>query len=548
MKKILIPTKLESIAADILKAKGYDVICDDKTPILEQAKQHPDTYALIVRSEKVGADELEAFPSLKLVVRAGAGFDTIDIAYARKKGIDVMNTPGANANAVAEEVIALALAQYRHIIAADTSTRSGKWEKKNFMGSELTGKVIGIVGLGNIGSLVAKRLSGFEVEVLGYDPVLSRAKAQDMGIELCSLQDIFSKADIITLHVPGGEQTRNMVDKELLSLLKPGALLINCARAGVVNEDALRALKNGALEGSAESSIDSPTRGSTKGYVPDPKLIYYLNDVYPEDKAGDKPVADIADIMLPHLGASTLEANLTAARRSAEQIIDYTEHGISTYVVNKGIPDGLDPVYQYLAYCLSHTAAQYLNGAPIRMIECTFHGELEPFSQWFWAPILAGLSPEVDRGLMPKDALGILGKQGVAVHVRSADAQEQYGKSMTIDIIADQGAKVRKVSLRGTLVEGIPMISRFNQFERLYFDLPGNSLVFVYKDRPGVLAQITRTLAEHEVNIDNANVPRDSKTNRAMACLKINKAVPKDLVARIERDIDASSAFFMTLV
>lgn len=522
MKKILIPTKLESIAAETLEPRGYTVINDADTPLADQAKAHPDALALIVRSEKVTPEIMDAFPQLKLIVRAGAGFDTIDIAYARKKDIDVMNTPGANANAVAEEVVAMVLAQYRHIIQGDITTRAGKWEKKNLMGSELTGKTVGIVGLGNIGRLVAKRMSGFDITVLGYDPVLSSAKALDMGIELLSLQEVFTKADIITLHVPGGEQTRNMVDKELLSLMKPGAVLVNCARSGVVNEDALREVKTG-------------------------KKLYYLNDVYPEDKPGEKAVADVADIMLPHLGASTIEANLTAAKRAADQLVDYVEHGISTYVVNKGTPDGLNSRYQYLAYCLAKMGRLFLNGMPVRMIETTYYGSLAPFAEWFLSPILTGLSPDMDHGLMPKDARAILEKQGVAINVRKADESKGYGDTMTIDLIADEGNKVRKVSLRGTITEGVPMISRFNQFNRLYFDLPGHSLIFLYKDRPGVLASITKALAEKDINIDNAHVPRDPSGNMAMACLKTNKPVSKDIVAELGKSIEATVAFASTL-
>lgn len=522
MKKVLIPTKLESIAAEILEARNYTVISDPDTPLSEQAKLHPDAFALIVRSEKITPELIDAFPELKLIVRAGAGFDTIDIAYARKRNVDVMNTPGANANAVAEEVVAMVLAQYRHIIPGDLTTRAGKWEKKNLMGRELTGKTIGIVGLGNIGRLVARRLSGFEVSVLGYDPVLSSVKARDMGIELTSLSEIFTKSDIISMHVPGGEQTLNMVDTELLQLMKPGALLVNCARCGVVNEEALRQVKKS-------------------------KEIRYLNDVYPEDKAGEKAVADIADIMLPHLGASTIEANLTAAKRAADQLIAYVEHGMTTFVVNKGTPDDLDSRYQYLAYCLAHMGRKFLGGMPVRMIETTYYGKLAPFAEWFQAPILAGLSPDMDQGLMPKDARNILEKQGVTISVRDADETKGYGNTMTIDLIADEGNKVRKVSLRGTITEGVPMISRFNQFNRLYFDIPGNSLIFIYKDRPGVLASITKGLAEKDINIDNAHVPRDSQGDTAMACLKTNKPVSKEIVAELAKTIDASVAFFTNL-
>ena len=202
MKKVLIPTKLDSIAADILKAHGgYTVIQDGKTPIEELVKAHPDTYALIVRSEKVPAAVIDVLPQLKVVVRAGAGFDTIDTKHARKKGVDVMNTPGANANGVAEEVIAMMLADARHVVNADTTTRAGLWEKSKYMGREVTRKTVGIVGFGNIGRLVAKRLAGFECRFLAYDPIVNSDRMRELGIESATLEQIFEQCDYVTLHI-----------------------------------------------------------------------------------------------------------------------------------------------------------------------------------------------------------------------------------------------------------------------------------------------------------------------------------------------------------
>ncbi len=316
MKKTLIPTKLEKIAAEILKAKGYTVVQDAATPLAELAKNNPDTELIIVRSEKVTPEIIDMFPKLRLVVRAGAGYDTIDTKHARKKNVDVMNTPGANANAVAEEVVAMMLAACRHLVPADLSTRKGDWEKNKFMGSEVTGKTVGILGMGNIGKLVLKRLEGFEVKVLAYDPILSADLAEQLGVELSTVENIFSKSDFISLHIPQTPETKGMVNKKLLDLMKPGAVLVNCARAGIINEEDLRQARK-------------------------EKKIVFCNDVYPKDEAGPKSVTDIADIMLPHLGASTVEANTTAATRAAEQAVAYFEKGITTFVVNKGVPDGL---------------------------------------------------------------------------------------------------------------------------------------------------------------------------------------------------------------
>ena len=179
MKKILIPTKLNLIAKKTLESHGnYQVVQDDSKDIEELISEHSDVHGIIVRSEKITSKIIDALPHLKIIVRAGAGYNTIDTKYARKKGVDVMNTPGANANAVAEEVVALMLADARHLIPGDISCRQGKWEKKNFMGTEITGKTVGIVGFGAIGQLVAKRLSGFDVKILAFDPFLKVEKAR----------------------------------------------------------------------------------------------------------------------------------------------------------------------------------------------------------------------------------------------------------------------------------------------------------------------------------------------------------------------------------
>ena len=271
MNKVLIPTKLSDVAANTLKTAGYEVIQDADTPLEKQVAAHPDAVALILRSEKVTPEIMDALPSLKLVVRAGAGYDNIDIVYARKKNVDVMNTPGANSNAVAEEVMAMILAYYRHIVQADATTREGLWEKKKYMGSELTKKTVGIIGLGNIGRTLVKRLQGFEPILLGYDHFLARQRALNIGVTPTSIEDIFSQCDIITLHVPGGPSTHHMVNAELIGKMKDGAVLINCSRYGVVDEEALAAAKAAG------------------------KNIGYLTDVHPKDAPGEKPSSPIVN-------------------------------------------------------------------------------------------------------------------------------------------------------------------------------------------------------------------------------------------------------------
>ncbi len=518
MHKVLIPTKLDKFAASLLTEHGYDVILDAATPLADLVKANSDAEVLIVRSEKITPEIIDLMPNLKLIVRAGAGYNTIDIKYARKRGVDVMNTPGANSNAVAEEVIALILAACRHLIPADISTRAGKWEKSKFMGRELTGKTVGILGLGNIGQLLVKRLAGFEVKILGYDPVLSPALADKLGVELTTVERIFAESDFVSLHIPENDETRGMINRRLLEAMKPGAMLINCARSGILNEDDLRAVK-------AE------------------KKLIFCNDVYPKDVEGPKPIADVADIMLPHLGANTHEANFVAARRSAEQTIAYFEQGITNCVVNKALPDGLDAKYQKLAYVLTKLTNAYLgkDNNPTR-IETSFYGDLAKYAKWMTPAIVAGIAAEFAADQGPTDAEHYLAEAGIELVNREVDNSKHYGEAMSIDLFVG-GNLIYKAGARGTITENNLMISRLNAFDQLYLEPTGHHLFVEYKDEPGVIGRIAGILGEKNINIIDIRAPQDLKSGLSLTVVKTNVEVPDMLVQKIREAVKASKAF-----
>jgi D-3-phosphoglycerate dehydrogenase len=523
MKKVLIPTKLDGIARELLvEHGGYEVVQDDSTPFEELIKREADTFAMIVRSEKVTPAVIDALPKLKVIVRAGAGVNTIDIKYARSRGIDVMNTPGANSNAVAEEVVAMILADARHVVAADASTREGKWEKKQFMGRELAGKTVGIVGLGYIGQLVVKRLSGFECNFLGFDPVISGERAEQIGVSMVSLEKLFASSDYISLHIPENDETRGMIGAKMFAQLKDGATIVNCARAGIIDEDALRDAKKS-------------------------KDIRFLNDVYAKDAAGEKSVTDIADLMLPHLGASTVEANFNAARRSAEQLIDFEDKGVTSFVVNRDIPEGLDEHYCELANTLARLCRCIVsrNTSP-KLIETSFYGSLNPFGEWLMTPIVAGICDDCDRTMSPNESKKYLEEMGIEYFDREVDPLKKFENSITVDLTAAVDPENdRHVSVRGTVEEGIMLISRINEFDRLYFEPVGPTLFFLYEDRPGVIGAIGSHLAKCGINIEDMRNPHDHKTNRSLAILKVNQAVPEDLMNSIKEEIKARAAFCM---
>lgn len=513
-RKVIIPTKLDPVVKEILTGAGFSAVQEAETAPMDLAKANPDAEAVIVRSEKITPEVMDALPSLKLVVRAGAGFDNIDIRYARKRGVDVMNTPGANSNAVAEEVMALILAGLRKLVPADVSTRAGRWEKKSFMGRELTGKTVGILGLGNIGRLLVKRLSGFEVKVLGYDPVLSADLAARLGVKLCTVQEIFEQADIVSLHIPENDKTRGMINRDLIGRMKKGAMLVNCARAGIVDEEAIRALK-------AE------------------KNLIFCNDVYPKDAEGEKSVKDIADIMLPHLGASTKEANFLAAKRAAEQTVSYFNDGVTACVVNKGVPDGLDENYQKLASLLASLGRACLNGRAISKIEMSFYGKLHAFSRWMIAPVTSGLCPEFDAFSGADEALKFLKSRGIDTVNREVDDSKHYGESITIDFLSGND----RVSIRGTIAEGRLMVSRINSYDGIYLDPAGDTLFAEYDDAPGVLGRIAGILGAENINITDIRAPQDRESGRALAVIKTNMPVPASISAKIAESVKSVNVF-----
>jgi D-3-phosphoglycerate dehydrogenase len=337
---------------------------------------------------------------------------------------------------------------------------------------------------------------------------------------LTDIETIFKQSDYVSLHVPETKETKGLVGETLLGLMKPGATIINCARAGIINEDAVRKIK--------------PV-----------KNIRLLNDVYPKDEAGPKTVADIADIMLPHLGASTHEANWMAARRSAEQLIDFDTKGVTSYIVNRDIPEGLDREYCELANTLARLARSMVSvGTPVKLIETSFYGSLKPFADWLLVPVVAGIAEEFDRSMDSKAARQYLKDKGIDYVNREPDEDKRYGGSITIDLTCEvKGDLLRQISVRGTIAEGVAMVARINEFDRLYFEPAGNAVFFLYDDRPGVIGAIGSRLAAAGVNIADMRNPHDRKSNRSMAFMKVDQPVSDTVIKEIAREIRAVAAF-----
>src|SRR5210317_1142214 len=356
--KVLISDKLSDAAVQIFKDRGIDVTFDpsigkDKDKLLEVIGQYD---GLAIRSAtKVTEKIIAAADNLKVIGRAGIGVDNVDIPAASKKGIIVMNTPFGNSITTAEHAISLMMAVARQIPEANASTHACKWEKSRFMGVELTGKTLGVIGAGNIGSIVIDRAQGLRMKVLGYDPFLTDERAESMGIDKVELDVLFKNSDFITIHTPLTEKTKNIINDKSISLMKDSVRIINCARGGLIDESALlEALKNKKIAGAAI-------------------------DVYVEEPARHNPLFNFENVICtPHLGASTVEAQEKVAVQIAEQMSDFLLTGAVNNAINAPSISAeeaqkLRP-YLQLAQCLGSFVGQ-LTHDPIKTLTVTYGGE-----------------------------------------------------------------------------------------------------------------------------------------------------------------------------
>jgi len=310
--KVLIADKTDSVCEKILRERGLEPVYKPGLPIDELKKEIADCEGLIVRSAtKVTADLLSAATKLKAVVRAGSGVDTIDVLACTEKKVLVMNTPFGNIVSTAEHTIAMMLALARHIPQANASTHQGKWEKNKFEGVEVTGKTLGIVGCGHVGSIVADRAKGLKMNVIAYSPTMTKEKADGLGIKYAPLDELFETSDFITFHVSLNDKTRGMVNKNTITKMKKGVRLINCSRGAVfVDEDVKAAIESGHIAGIAV-------------------------DVYAKEPATEHIFFQMPQVIAtPHIAASTKDAQITVARQAAEQISDYLLNGKKTHAVN----------------------------------------------------------------------------------------------------------------------------------------------------------------------------------------------------------------------
>ena len=512
--RVLISDALSPAAVEIFKDRGVDV---DFQPNLGKDKDKLAAIVgkfdgLAVRSAtKVSPKILERADHLKVIGRAGIGVDNIDIASATAKGIIVMNTPFGNSITTAEHAITLMLSLARQIPQADASTQAGKWEKNKFMGVEITGKTLGIIGCGNIGSIVADRAIGLRMKVIAYDPFLSPERAITLGVEKVELADLIRRADFITLHTPLTDKTRNILSAEALAATRKGVRIVNCARGGLVDEEALRAsLDSGQVAGAAF-------------------------DVFTEEPATANPLFGHPNVVCtPHLGAATMEAQENVALQIAEQMSDYLLRGAIANAVNfpsitaEEAPQ-LRP-FIMLAEKLGSFAGQ-LTETGISKVQIACEGAVAKMNtRAITCAAIAGLLRPILEGVNVVSAPVIAKERGIAVEEIKREGECDYESLVTVTVTTER--MTRNVS--GTVfADGRPRIVNVKGI-RLDAEFGASMLYITNLDRPGFIGRFSSVLGEAGINIATFHLGREAPGANAVALIEVDGDVPAEVLAKVQ--------------
>ena len=512
MPKVLISDQMDPKAAEIFRANGVEV---DEKPGLskDELKSIIGEYdGLAIRSAtKVTPDLLEAASNLKVIGRAGIGVDNVDIPAATAKGVVVMNTPFGNSITTAEHAIALMFALARELPAADASTQAGKWEKNRFMGVELTSKTLGLIGAGNIGSIVADRALGLRMKVIAYDPFLTPERAVALGIEKVELDDLLARADFITLHTPLTDQTRNILSRENLAKTKRGVRIINCARGGLIDEVALKeALESGHIAGAAL-------------------------DVFIQEPAKQSPLFGTPGfVATPHLGASTTEAQVNVAIQVAEQMSEFLTRGGVTNALNMPSLSAeeapkLKP-YMALAHQLGSLVGQ-IEGQRLTGVAVEVEGAAAQLNQKpITGAVLAGVMEVYSATVNMVNAPFLAKERGLDLREIRHDREVDYHTLVRVTVTTPEGAR----SVAGTLFSNsAPRLVEIFGI-KIEAELQGEMLYIVNDDQPGFIGRLGTTLGEAGVNIGTFQLGRRAAGGEAVLLLSVDQHVPQEVIARIK--------------
>ena len=512
--KVLISDKLSPAAVEIFRARGIEA--DVKTGLAPaDLRGIIAAYdGLAVRSAtRVTRELLDAATNLKVVGRAGIGVDNVDVKSATGRGIVVMNTPYGNAITTAEHAIAMMFALARQIPEASASTKAGKWEKNRFMGVELSGKVLGLIGCGNIGSIVADRAQGLKLRVIAYDPYLTAQRALDLGVEKVELGDLLARSDIITLHAPLTEATRNILSREALAQTKRGVRIINCARGGLLDEAALaEALRAGHVAGAAL-------------------------DVFETEPATESPLFALENVVCtPHLGAATAEAQENVALQVAEQMSDFLLTGAVANAINMPSVSAEDAPrlkpYMELCRLLGSFAGQLTSAREgvMRSVTIEYEGLAAQLNHRpMTAAALAGLLSPMMAGANMVNAPVLARERGINVAETAHDRPSEYQTLVRVTVATDQ--QTRTVS--GTLFAGSrPRLVEIKGI-KVEADFARHMLYVTNQDRPGFIGRFGATLAGAGINIATFHLGRAEQGGDAICLVSVDEAVPEEVLAMV---------------
>ena len=523
--KVLICDGMHESGLDLLRSAGTIEVDAPEQLSAEGLKAIlPEYDAVVVRSRtKIPADLIENAPKLKVIGRAGTGVDNVDVQAASARGILVMNTPGANATATAEHTLALMFSLARHIPQATQSMREGKWEKKRFMGTELSQQTLGIIGLGRIGTIVAERALGINMEVIGYDPYIVPEAAAIHGIEFVTLEELFSRADFITLHTPLTNETRHIINRKTLAMTKSGVRIINCARGGLIDEEALY-----------DFILSRHVAGAAL-------------DVFAQEPPTNSPLLKLDNLIFtPHLGASSFQARANVDRAIASQTLDYLLYGKIRNALNFPSirPKDYERIRPYLILAEQLGRLQGQVFAPVQRLEIEYSGPdleelpLQPLTQ----AVIKGLLERImEEKVNLVNAPLLLKKRQIELVISSTSESKGYTNEITVRAMGNE----EQCSAAGTVFQGEEIrLVRLNNY-RLEADLKGINLLIHNLDKPGTIGAIGTILGNYNVNIANMHLSRTPEKDKAIAIVQIDEEAQAEVLENLR---DNSNILFVKQV
>lgn len=519
--KVLITDSVHKGCGQKLAENGFNVTEKAKLSKDELKAIIGDYDMLIVRSAtKVTADVIDIAKNLKLIGRAGAGVDNIDVEAATRKGIIVMNTPGGNTVSAAEHTCGMLLASARLIPQAHGEVKQGIWDKKKWMGAELEGKTLAVIGLGKIGREVAKRMQSFGMRTIGYDPMLPEEFAAKLDIEMLTISENFRQADFITIHSSLNESTKNLICKETIEIMKDGVRIVNCARGGIVNEfDLAEAIKSGKVAAAAL-------------------------DVFSEEPVTtENPLIKLENVVVtPHIAASTNEAQTKVAFQIADQILEWKQSGKLTGAVNASAVElaQAPEVKSYLTLSekLGSVIAQLASEKPKKLTVWVSGDFLRKFSEVITAAVLKGFLDIAHEGEINYiNANAMANDIGVNVEQRYEKENPDYNNLIRVELETEKEKRMIGGTVFGDKELRVVMVDKF----LCEFKPEGNILVYNNQDKPGVIARVGMALLKRNINIANLALSRDEAKKEAVTVVTLDEEISPEILAEIEK-VDGVSA------